>query len=263
MLDPWLIRYARSRWPRLRLFCFPYAGGNAHIFRSWADELPDWIEVVGVQAPGKGSRVLEQPCTSIRELVDRLLESMQPLLHERPFCFFGHSNGALVSFELSCTLQKHRLPLPMHLLLSASPAPWTRVFETPYSQMTDGEFKASLEELNGTPQEILDHPELLDLFLPGLRADFSLSERYTYAHARKLDVPTTVLYGEFDEVELHQVHGWQDQIELPIQTHRIPGEHFFIHSHQKLVLDIIRNRLSGLVGAPWTKAEARLPWLEP
>ena len=101
---------------------------------------------------------------------------------------------------------------------------------------------------NGTPQEILANRELLDLFLPGLRADFALSETYVYARARKLSVPTRVFYGEHDEIEERQIHAWQEEIEPEIRFERLPGGHFFIHSH----LD----QLTALVGrAPTLRDE--------
>lgn len=246
MNTPWFIHFSRPQRSRLRLFCFPYAGGNAHIFRAWAEQLPPWVELIGVQSPGKGSRALERPCTTVSEMTGKLMLALEPLLHDKPFAFFGHSNGALISFELSCMLQERGLPLPRQLLLSASPAPWTREFEQPYSAMSDEEFKAALQDLNGTPQEILANRELLDLFLPGLRADFSLSETYVYARARKLSVPTSVFYGEHDEIEEHQVHAWQEEIEPPIRFDRLPGGHFFIHSHLELLTAMVGTRLREL-----------------
>src|SRR5690606_3916127 len=117
---------------------------NAYLFRPWADLLPASVDVIGIQAPGKGSRLLEAPCASVPVLIDNMLESLLPLLDDKPFSFFGHSNGALVAFELACTLQARGLPLPQQLFLSASPAPWMRVIERPYSSMPEDEFKAVL-----------------------------------------------------------------------------------------------------------------------
>ncbi len=248
MNSPWFANFSGARRTQLRLFCFPYAGGNAHIFRAWAERLSPSIEIVGVQAPGKGNRALEQPYESVAALTAALSAQIEPLLYDKPFAFFGHSNGALVSFELACQLQTRRLPLPRHLFLSASPAPWTRTFERPYSAMSDEEFKATLQDLNGTPPEILHNRELLDLFLPGLRADFMLAEDYAYAHEQRLSVPTSVYYGEHDEIEEHQVLAWQEQIAPPIRCTRLDGGHFFIHSHLE--------RLTALVDAELREIDA-------
>lgn len=153
-------------------------------------------------------------------------------------------------------LQERNLPLPRELLLSASPAPWTREFDEPYSAMSDEEFKNALQDLNGTPQEILANRELLDLFLPGLRADFSLSETYVYARSRKLAVPTSVFYGEHDEIEERQVHAWQDEIEPQIRFERLPGGHFFIHSHLEQLTALVGSRLQRLDGSERRQLES-------
>lgn len=246
MKSSWFVNHSKGHGASQRLFAFPYAGGNAHIFRSWADALPASIEVIGIEAPGKGSRLLESPYTTVEELVAGLLDAIGPLLHERPFSFFGHSNGALIAFELCSCLQQRGLPMPKRLFLSASPAPWTRVFDRPYSVMDNEEFKTALKELNGTPDEVLDNAELFELFLPGLRADFSLAEEYVYSRDGKLSVQTSIFYGEHDDIEEAQIHAWQDNIAPDAWFKQIPGGHFFIHSHLEHVTETICMQLAEL-----------------
>jgi len=83
----------------VRLFCFPYAGGGASIFRTWANDVPTGVEVCPVQLPGRESRLIEQPFTRLSSLVQALAQAISPYL-DVPFAFFGHSMGALISFEL-------------------------------------------------------------------------------------------------------------------------------------------------------------------
>lgn len=248
--SPWLVPYSAPRSGGQRLFCFPYAGGSANIYRTWAERLPPSVEVIGIQTPGKGSRLLEPPCTSLGELVDELLAQLAPILHEKPFSFFGHSNGALIAFELSCMLQRHGLPLPRRLFLSASPAPWVRVFVEPYSQMSDEAFKEMLKEFNGTPPEILEDSDLFELLLPGLRADFSMAEGYVYAHRRKLAVPVDVYHGAHDDIDETQILAWHEQIAQPARFEQIPGGHFYIHSHIEQLTGSIAKRMIEATGAP-------------
>ena len=242
--SPWFVRHSAARSGGQRLFCCPYAGGSATMFRAWAERLPPTVEVIGVQAPGKGSRLLEPPYRNVHQLVDGLLDALTPLLNEKPFSFFGHSNGALVAFELSNMLQRHRLPMPRRLFLSASPAPWARVFDPPYSQMSDETFKAMLKDFNGTPSEILDDTDLFQLLLPGLRADFSMSEGYRYSHPRKLAVPVDIYHGEHDDIEPAQIQAWSEHIAQPPRFEQIPGGHFFIHSHVEQLTDSVARRLA-------------------
>ncbi|MHB1059241.1 MAG: thioesterase II family protein [Rhodanobacter sp.] len=228
--NPWFIEHARGTGGK-RLFCFPYAGGNAQLFAGWAGKLPDNYDIIGVQSPGKGSRLLEPALPTTKALVAALLPSIEPMLYEGAFSFFGHSNGALTAFELACTLQARGLPLPDQLFLSASPAPWTRKFERPYSAMDDAEFRQLLGDMEGTPAEVLADDELFELVLPGLRADFIHAETYSFTWPHRLAVPVTTIHGDQDSIDEVQIAAWQDQIAFPIRRERISGGHFFIHSH--------------------------------
>ncbi|HEX6096252.1 MAG TPA: thioesterase domain-containing protein [Thermoanaerobaculia bacterium] len=241
--SPWLVRQARSASVEQRLFCFPYAGGTAQVFQGWSELLPPSVEVIAIQAPGKGTRLLEPPCAGVDAFCDSLLPAMLPLLHEKPFSFFGHSNGAFTAFELSCRLQERGLPMPRQLMLSASPAPWTREIERPFSKMTDTELKDVLKDLNGTPPEILENAALFELLLPGLRADFAMPENYRFRWSRKLSAETHVFYGAHDEITEHQIFSWQDQISGPLSFQKIDGGHFFIHSHAAELMSSIGSRL--------------------
>lgn len=242
--SPWLVRQPLRGPVEHRLFCFPYAGGTAQVFHGWNELLPPTVEVIAIQAPGKGTRLLEQPCTSVDTLCDELLKAMQPLLYDKPFSFFGHSNGAFIAFELSCRLQNRALPLPRQLMLSASPAPWTRSFDRPFSAMTDSEFKETLKDLNGTPPAVLDNPDLFELLLPGLRADFALPEGYRYVWPELLSAETHVFYGEHDVVTEEQTRAWQEKVSGRVTFQKIAGGHFFIHSHLDELAASIGSRLA-------------------
>src|SRR5687767_13169779 len=92
--------------PHLRLFCFPYAGGGASIFRTWSVGLPEGVQVCAVQFPGREERLSEEPFDHWREIVKALADVFSPNLAELPFIFFGHSMGALISFELARELRR-------------------------------------------------------------------------------------------------------------------------------------------------------------
>lgn len=239
----------------MRLLCFPYAGGHAHLFRGWSPRLPPSVQVIGIQAPGKGARVLEAPLASLDALVDDLIEAIGPVLEEGPFCFFGHSNGALVAFQLASRLQSLGWPLPERLLLSASPAPWTRVFTRPYSAMGEAEFKQVLRELDGTPVALFDDNELFELMLPGLRADFAMAESYRHTPEPMLQMPVTVFYGMEDGIEQERLQAWQDRVSGPVEFQAIAGGHFFIHTHEEVLVREVMMRLGHYPDA-WGRAIA-------
>src|SRR5208337_878151 len=103
--DPWISCRNPGPKTRLRLFCFPYAGAGALIFRNWSDALPRDIEVCPIQLPGRGTRLTEPPFTKLSCLVEALTRALIPLL-DRPFAFFGHSLGALIGFELARQIRR-------------------------------------------------------------------------------------------------------------------------------------------------------------
>src|SRR5206468_11829594 len=91
--------------PQLRLFCFPYAGAGASVFRNWKREFPQDIEICPIQLPGRESRAMERPMDSLSTIVESIVSEMTPLLHT-PFAFFGHSMGALIAFETARELHR-------------------------------------------------------------------------------------------------------------------------------------------------------------
>jgi medium-chain acyl-[acyl-carrier-protein] hydrolase len=101
----------------LRLFCFHYAGGGAAIFRTWSDSLPSSVEVCAIELPGRGMRLKEPPFTQLEPLVQHLASALFPYL-DKPFAFFGHSMGGLVSFELTRLLRREYGVSPVHLFVS-------------------------------------------------------------------------------------------------------------------------------------------------
>src|SRR5580693_7148326 len=113
----WFVRKSQGREIRLRLFCFPYAGGSAAVYREWARYLPSPVEVVPIEYPGRGGRLSEPAFKVLPELLEALHPEIVPLL-DIPFAFFGHSMGASVAFELSRILRKQNGILPKHLFVS-------------------------------------------------------------------------------------------------------------------------------------------------
>jgi surfactin synthase thioesterase subunit len=226
----------------LRLFCFPYAGGGALIFRSWPEYLPAHVEVCGVQPPGRGNRMQE----SLYTLVEAISKEILPYL-DKPFAFFGHSMGAKISFELARILQKERGVGPAHLFVSGCRAPQVPYTDPPTYNLPPQEFIEELRSLNGTPREILENPELMNLMTPVLRADFELVQTYAFLPGPLLNCPLTVLGGLLDkEVTREHLDAWQQQTTAFMRLRMLPGDHFFLHSAQSLLLRILTQELHQL-----------------
>ncbi len=237
--DRWF-PFARPR-PRaeVRLFCFPYAGGGASIFRDWSGRLPGHVEVCPVQLPGRETRFRESAFTHVSPLVTTLAESLRPKLN-RPFAFFGHSLGALVAFELSRRLLQDYELQPTHLFVSGCEAPQTRSSGSTIHSLSSAEFREELRRLNGTPLAVLDNDELMELVLPTLRADFSLWETYAYTAGLSLACPIIALGGLGDDMlSRRDLDAWRELTTGPFRLRMLPGDHFFLHSAQPLLLQIL------------------------
>ena len=179
-ITPWIRVFTRrSRPPRARLLCCPYAGGSAGIFRTWATYLPLDVELWALQYPGREERLLESAFTRVADLVATAAQSIGGLLEQVPYVIFGHSLGALVAFELIRELRRGGQPLPKSLFVSGARNPRFNAFKgNPRHLWPDPEFIGELRRIGGTPPDLLENEELMDLMLPTLRADFALVDTY-------------------------------------------------------------------------------------
>lgn len=244
--SPWLVGSAQAA-PRLRLYCFSYAGGGAHAYASWQAALGPQIEVRAVQLPGRGTRMHEAPYTAMAPLVQAFAQQLLGQ-DDLPFAFFGHSMGALVALEVAHFCQRKRLPMPQQLIVSGATAPRYRGTPRALHQLPDAELIAELRKYGGSPPEVLNHLELMELLLPMIRADFQLIEQYAYRPTVPLAMPVTVLVGA-DDREATVVHAdkWQEETTGPCAVHTFAGGHFFIQSEREAVLACLGAVLSGEV----------------
>lgn len=221
---------------RLRLFCFPYAGGGAAVYRTWADDLPAAVDVCPVQIPGRESRMREPALTSVDALTAALIPALAPLF-DLPFAFFGHSMGALLAFELTRALRRQQRPQPIHLFASGHRAPQLPKENDPIYNLPEAEFIQELRQFNGTPEPVLQNAELMTLLLPVLRADFQVVGTYSYRPEPPLACPISALGGTEDhEVSPEAVAAWREQTTGEFTQRMYPGDHFFINSLREPLL---------------------------
>jgi medium-chain acyl-[acyl-carrier-protein] hydrolase len=240
LLKPWTVCYLKPGIePAFRLFCFPYAGGGASVFRDWPDHFPKSVEVCAIQLPGRETRLNEPVFTRLHPLVQELAQALLPLL-DRPFAFFGYSVGALVAFELTRHLRAQYRMRPAHLWAAACPAPQVPDADAPIHTLPERDFRDRLRRFNGTPTDVLEHEELMAMVGPILRADFALRETYTYVADAPLDCSITAIGGMQDrEVGEAALLAWQEQTSRSFRLRMLPGNHFFLHSSQAGLLQAV------------------------
>ncbi|MFZ5515911.1 MAG: thioesterase II family protein [Candidatus Zhuqueibacterota bacterium] len=228
----------------MRLFCFPFAGGNALTYRTWGDLLPRWLDVCPVELPGRGSRLREAPFTDIATLVPSLGRALVSLL-DKPYALFGHSLGTLIGFELIRYFRKNSLPQPVHFFVSGHTSPSWPGTHPPIHNLPEFQFILELRKLNGTPEAVLANDELMQLLLPVLRADFAMNETYTYRESLPIDCPITAFGGTEDkDVTRESLEAWAKETRGNYSLTMLAGDHFFIQSSQQVILASVENELS-------------------
>jgi medium-chain acyl-[acyl-carrier-protein] hydrolase len=246
-IDTWIRRKARVPNPRVRIFCFPHAGGGASLYRLWHKYLPPTVEVCPVQLPGREGRIQEEPFTDLSILVKVISELIYPLL-DRPFVFFGHSMGGLIAYELTHSIWKKYKQSPALLIVAALTAPNDPIQPPVVHKLPQGEFLNYIKQLQGTPEEVLNNGRLIDFFIPLLRADFTLYETYTLKRDVSLFCPIAVYGGlEDNSVSEKSLDLWEYLTVGKFIKRMFPGNHYFIRENSDYLFQALLEDLSPLL----------------
>lgn len=230
----WFRRFTTTAGKGPRLVCFPHAGGSATAYVQLARALPADFDVLSVQYPGRQDRYREAPFTAIAPLVEAVAEELARELAAdsgRPYALFGHSMGALVAFETARLLAQGDQPGPERLFLSGRGAPDCR----PSAQSLlwdDADVLADVRRLGGTDQTMLDNPEVLEMVLPALRADYRALAAYRWRGGEPLAAPVTALIGDSDPmVTVQEAQTWQEHTSGEFDLKVFTGGHFYLNDH--------------------------------
>ncbi|GAA3854221.1 alpha/beta fold hydrolase [Saccharothrix violaceirubra] len=242
-MSKWLPRRHKRPDAPLRLYVFPHSGGSAGEYLLWADDLPR-VEVVGVQAPGRGGRVEEDAYTRMSDLVAAVVAEAA---FTGPFAFFGHSLGAVVAYEVALALRAAGREGPRHLYASAHEAPH-RTVPRPHA-LDDASLIAAVEAEHGPlPAEIHEDAEWRSLVLGGLRGDLGIVSTYGRTTAPPLDCPITAFAGADDEVAADDVAAWAGCTTGPFRLRVFAGGHFYFREQHDDILRFLAADLDA-VGA--------------
>ena len=219
----------------VRLFCLPHAGGGALQFRPWHAALPT-VDVCPVELPGRGTRLRDDPLLDASSIARALVEEMGPLL-DRPYVLFGQSMGAVVAFEVARTLRRDGGPTPALFVSASRNCPCVPDRRPKVHALPDDEFTVALRRFGGTPEIVLDDPDMMELFRPVLRADFTVAETYRYVLEPPLDCDVCVYTGDGDDlVDDDGLAAWEREFTGRYQLRRFPGGHFFVQKSRDAVL---------------------------
>jgi medium-chain acyl-[acyl-carrier-protein] hydrolase len=216
-----------------------------NVFRTWSDGLPPDVEVCGVELPGRGVRLHEPRPASVVDVVDAIAPAIVAL-GDAPVVLFGHSLGGLIAFEVA-----HRLVemsrTPAWLFIAACPHPSKIASRPVWDDLPDGDFVERLARLEGTPRAVLENPEILQAFLPVVRADLRMFRTHPLRPDRgPLPLPIEVLAGERDtHWAPPDLDGWLTE-SSDARRHLFRGGHFFVQTERDRVLELVTAVLVGL-----------------
>jgi surfactin synthase thioesterase subunit len=242
-LNRWLVCFEKRPAAKVRLLCFPHAGGSATAFATWHRELPKDIELCVVQLPGRDQRRDEAYRTDMKQLIPDLLELLAEA-HDRRVALFGYSLGALIAFEYARAVRGIGAGEPEHLFVAARKGPRLPK-DAPVSGLADADFvRETTRRYEGIPKVILDDPELLSYFLPTIRADVALLESHDYQAEPPLSCPITALGGATDpQVDKTGLEAWKPETIGRFEAKVLPGGHFFVTQARPAVLGLVAERL--------------------
>ena len=233
-----------NRQDRVRLFCFPYAGGGAKTFREWDHKMPSGVGVYPVQYPGRENRMGEKPIEDLQTLVQEVYGSLKNVLNDgTPYIFYGHSLGTKVVYELTRLAEKEDLTPPLKVIVSAGRAPHY-IEPKPIYHLPDDDFIHELKRFSGTPVSVLENRDLMNIFLPMLRADFKVDETY---RKNQVDLITTPIHGimgsEDQEMDLPELLAWKDYTSSEFTYETIQGPHLFVDSNPQDLINTLSNQV--------------------
>lgn len=231
--------------PRMTLFCFPCAGASASAYFSWRRSSPPWLHIAPVELPGRGGRLGEPLISDFERLVGQLAEERRRDI-SRPFAFFGHSFGALLSYGVAHELARWGCDLPLAMFVACCSAPTQRDDERLSNLNNDNAIVAELRNLGGTPNELFEHPELLRLMIDVAAADFSACRSFRKKDVPPLEVDIFAFGGQDDDVKPEALDAWRLETSRQAVVELFPGGHFFLRQQENQFLANLFTKLSNL-----------------
>lgn len=236
----WIVTPRPQQAPRVRLLCFPYAGGGIGVYQPWLRHLPSDVELSLLQLPGRDRRTAEPSMRDLRAMAAQLGPELGPF-DGVPLVLFGHSMGGLLAYETAHWLRDRRGVAPSLLAVSGRRAPHLpsrrRSPGPPVAELSDADFVDVVLRLGGTPPEVLADPDLRAMFLPILRADFEAVESYRHEPRPPLHCPIAAYGGTGDPfAPVDDLGEWARHTTGDFRSRAFPGGHFFLREHRDALL---------------------------
>lgn len=224
---------------RIRLYCLPYAGGSASLYRKWNSTISSDIELIPLEPSGHGKRIREPLYKNFKEAVSDLKNRIDT---QSPYMIFGHSLGALLAINICRELENSQASPPSTLFISGAAPPHIYNSKEKIAGMSDSDFLNKVEAIGGTPPGFTDEPELLTLLLPVLKNDFRIVEEHSFPYPPEpVSTALQIIKGDKDSFADGDIFDWNEYTEGEVSVHTLPGNHFFINSCIREVTELINS----------------------
>lgn len=245
--DEWFQNITRSGC-RASLLCFPYSGSGAAMFGAWKKDMFPGVELLAAKLPGRESRLNEKPRKNLTGLAEEIADAISDSeVAAGPLFLLGCSVGALLAFEVARSLRRRQIRTDC-LFAAAARAPQGRWLRGSLHRLNDDRFLKKLHTRYGAvPQQMMANEELRRLLLPMLRADIEMFETYQYQSERPLNCQLVTLAGIDDPaVKTRHIYPWRE-LAVSYRHRSFPGDHYFVRTATKAVLQTIEKRLRPLI----------------
>jgi surfactin synthase thioesterase subunit len=225
----WFVSNTQHADADVTIAAFPQAGAGSAVFTQHAKAIPDWLELMTLNLPGRQARFGEPLCTDIDALAEEL--ALYWADHPRPYLFFGYCSGALIAYCVARRLQGRQDRLPRRLVVS-SYLPPHMVSSGPLGELDSDQFWAALVASRAISPVILEHPELREISESVIRGDMALVAGYRHVPSEPLAIPITVLSGERDTwITAADVAAWKDYTAQGVAAKTLPAGHWLMEEN--------------------------------
>ena len=223
------------------LFCLPHAGGSKYAYQPFVEAAPSFMNVRLLEYPGRGDKLRQTPLTDAVALAKLLLSEIRDEL-DVPYVVYGHSMGTLIGLLMLRKIKEAGYKMPKFAFFTGSEGPYSRIHKKIRHQLPKDELIEELRSLGGVSEEVLNEPDVMDLFLPIIRADFQAIETFKYQPMPPMDIPINVAIGTQEEVTYEQAKSWQYETTYPLEVMQLRGHHFFIFDHVQRIINLIAEK---------------------
>lgn len=228
---------------KTKIFCLPYAGGNKSIYNDFADEFRSSFEIYPIEYSGHGTRSGSPLLTTYVQCVNDICMQIRRTCTNN-YIIIGHSLGAAVAIGAANKMADHYCNKPKHLVLMAETPPCSEASDNKYRNKNKDEVMDTIASMGHIPHEIMEEPELYDLFSDIIYSDICVLNGYTSFSFGKLDVPITVFSGSEDDISDFEMKKWKHYTNSQFRLFNISGDHFFPFINKKDFFKVFREEVA-------------------